>query len=458
MVFSSIIFLFYFLPLALFLYYISPNKLKNTTLLFISLLFYAWGEPKYILLMLFSCLIDYIHSLVIDKYRGTIKAKLALISSIIINLSILFLFKYSDFAISIINGAFNTNIPLINLTLPLGISFFTFQTMSYTVDVYFKKAKAQKNILTLGTYITLFPQLVAGPIVRYSDVEEQLHKRSHTLDKMYAGIYHFIIGLCKKVLLANNLGFIWTNIKATPFSELATSTAWLGIICFTLQIYFDFSGYSDMSIGLGKIFGFQFLENFNFPYISKSITEFWRRWHISLSQWFRDYVYIPLGGNRCSSPKWIFNILTVWALTGLWHGASYNFILWGLYFAILLILEKLILSKIFKSAPSIIKHVYVLILVIISFVIFEFTDLIDIKNYLNAMFTFTNPVFDNVFYYYFIPNTITIVLAIISATPVVKNLLNKYIWFRLVLLVLGFTLSVAHLVDSTFNPFLYFRF
>ena len=294
LVFSSITFLFYFLPLVLTCYFLSPYKFKNLTLLVFSLIFYSYGEPMYIFIMIFSCIVDYIHALIIDKNRGTFKAKLALISSIFINLSLLVFFKYSDFIISILNNSLNTNIPLLQITLPIGISFYTFQTMSYTIDVYRNNAQVQKNIISLGTFVTLFPQLVAGPIVRYSDISKDLNHRTHNVDKVYEGIYRFIIGLSKKIILANNLGFIWISIKTTPFNSLSNLTAWLGIICFTLQIYFDFSGYSDMAIGLGKIFGFEFLENFNFPYISKSITEFWRRWHISLGGWFREYIYIPL--------------------------------------------------------------------------------------------------------------------------------------------------------------------
>ena len=371
MVFSSITFLFYFLPLVLFCYYLVPYKLKNFILLIFSLIFYAYGEPIYIFIMLFSCVVDYINALIIDKYRNTYKAKLALIFSIIINLSLLAFFKYSDFFISIVNSLTNYNTPLLNITLPIGISFYTFQTMSYTIDVYRDEAPIQKNIFSLSTFVTLFPQLVAGPIVRYSDISYDLNHRVHSFDKFYDGVYRFIIGLCKKVILANNLGVIWYSIKATPYDTLSLATSWLGIICFTLQIYFDFSGYSDMAIGLGKIFGFDFLENFNFPYISKSITEFWRRWHISLGVWFRDYVYIPLGGNRCSKGRWFLNIFIVWFLTGLWHGASFNFILWGLYFGIILIFEKLFLLQFLKKLPNWIKHFYTMFLVIIGFVLFE---------------------------------------------------------------------------------------
>ena len=441
MVFSSIVFIFYFLPLVLLFYYLSPNKLRNFTLLVFSLIFYAWGEPIYILIMLFSSISDYIHALIIDKYRGTFKSKLALISSIVINLGLLGFFKYS-----------NLGIPL-----PIGISFYTFQTMSYSIDVYRNNVPVQRNLISLATYVTLFPQLVAGPIVRYLDVANDLKYRTHNFDKFYDGVYRFIIGLSKKVILANNLGIIWFNIKSTPSSQLSMLTAWLGIVCFTLQIYFDFSGYSDMAIGLGKMFGFTFLENFNFPYISKSITEFWRRWHISLGIWFRDYVYIPLGGNRCSKFRWIINIFIVWFLTGLWHGASYNFILWGLYFGFILMLEKLFLLKILNNIPTIFNHIYALLLIIVGFVIFELTDISSIINYLSAMFI-NNKFIDKSFYYYFIPNIALLIFSILASTPIFKHILDKYEIIRFICLIFGMIISVAFLVDSSFNPFLYFRF
>lgn len=412
----------------------------------------------YILIMLFSTIIDYTHALIIDNNRNTFKAKLALISSIIINLSLLVFFKYSDFFISIINSIFNTDIALFNLTLPIGISFYTFQTMSYTIDVYKNEAKPQKNIINLGTFVTLFPQLVAGPIVRYVDISKQLNNRHSNINKIYEGIYRFTIGLSKKILLANNLGLIWTSVKSTPYSELSNLTAWLGIICFTLQIYFDFSGYSDMAIGLGKIFGFDFLENFNFPYISKSITEFWRRWHISLGIWFRDYVYIPLGGNRVSKLKWFRNIFIVWFLTGFWHGASFNFILWGLYFGFILMLEKLFILNILDKLPNLFKHIYTLFLVIVGFVIFDITDFKDIFDYLNAMFNINNNFIDYTFIYYLVPNITLLIISIISSTPIIKTILDKNIYIRFVVIILGFILCVSFLVDSSFNPFLYFRF
>lgn len=441
MVFSSIVFLFYFLPIVLIFYYISPKKLKNLILLIFNLLFYSWGEPIYIFLMLFSCLSDYIHSIIIDKYRNTIYSKIALISSICINVGILVFFKYLPF----------------NLPLPIGISFYTFQTMSYSIDVYRGNVPVEKNFLTLATYVTLFPQLVAGPIVRYIDIEKELDFRVHNLDTFYQGIYKFVIGLSKKVLLANNLGIIWNNIKFSPIHDLSLFTSWLGIICFTLQIYFDFSGYSDMAIGLGKMFGFTFPENFNFPYTSKSITEFWRRWHISLGSWFRDYVYIPLGGNRCSKQRWFFNIFIVWFLTGIWHGSSFNFILWGLYFGLILVLEKLYILNLLNKLPNLFRYIYTLFIVIIGFVLFEFNDLSSISNYLKSML-FNSNLIDLKFIYYFIPNITLLLISVISCTPIIKYILDRYNLFRFVFLLLGLILSTSFLVDSYFNPFLYFRF
>jgi alginate O-acetyltransferase complex protein AlgI len=425
---------------------------KNLTLLIFSLIFYAWGEPKYVLLMVFSSLTDYFHAIIIDKYRGTFYSKLALISSIIINLSLLGFFKYTNFFISLIDK----NIPLLNITLPIGISFYTFQTMSYSIDVYRNKAPVQRNFISLATYVTLFPQLVAGPIVRYIDVANELNHRKHSIEKVYDGVCRFIIGLSKKVILANNLGLIWHNIKNMPYSDLSMLSAWLGIISFTLQIYFDFSGYSDMAIGLGKIFGFNFLENFNFPYISKSITEFWRRWHISLGIWFRDYVYIPLGGNRVSKIRQIFNILVVWSLTGFWHGASFNFILWGLFFGVILIFEKLFLLEILSKIPNFIKHIYVMFIVIVGFVFFDITELSSSFDYLKAMFSAN--FIDKYFLYQFVPNISLLVFSIIAATPIIKNFLEKHTYIKLSSLIIGLILSTAFLVDATFNPFLYFRF
>ncbi|QJA10231.1 MBOAT family protein [Romboutsia sp. CE17] len=457
-VFSSIAFIFYFLPLVLICYYLSPYRLKNLTLLIFSLIFYAWGEPIYIFIMIFSIFSDYIHAMIIDNNRGNIKSKLALISSIVVNLSLLTFFKYSDFLISIYNNISNNNLPLLNLALPIGISFYTFQTMSYSIDVYKNEAPVQKNIISLATYVTLFPQLVAGPIVRYSDIAKDLNYRKHTFDKFYDGTCRFIVGLSKKVLLANNFGIIWFNIKSLSYDSLSMGTAWLGIICFTLQIYFDFSGYSDMAIGLGKFFGFEFLENFNYPYVSKSITEFWRRWHISLGIWFRDYIYIPLGGNRCNKSRFLFNILVVWFLTGLWHGASFNFIIWGLYFGVILIVEKLFLLEVLKSIPNIFNHLYVIILVLISFVLFDITELNSVFDYYKTMFNFNNALFDSTFYYYLIPNIVLLIIGILASTPIFKNIFEEYTLLKFIVLMIGLILSTSFLVDSTFNPFLYFRF
>lgn len=436
----------------------SPYRFKNLVLFIFSLIFYAWGEPIYIFIMIFSIFSDYIHAIIIDKNRGNIKSKIALISSIIVNLSLLTFFKYSDFLISIYNNVSNNNIAMLNLALPIGISFYTFQTMSYSIDVYRNEAPVQKNILSLATYITLFPQLVAGPIVRYSDIARDLNHRTHSFDKIYDGVCRFIIGLSKKVILANNLGIIWFNIKNISYNSLSVGTAWLGIICFTLQIYFDFSGYSDMAIGLGKIFGFEFLENFNYPYISKSITEFWRRWHISLGVWFKDYVYIPLGGNRCSKRKWLFNLLVVWFLTGLWHGASFNFIIWGLYFGFILILEKTFLLEKLKQLPTFISHIYTIFLILISFVLFDITELSNVFDYYRSMFNFSNTLFDTTFYYYLVPNILLLIIGIFASTPIFKNILTKYPLLKFLTLIFGLILSTSFLVDSTFNPFLYFRF
>ena len=458
MVFSSITFLFYFLPLVLMLYYISPNNIKNLVLLTFSLVFYAWGEPIYISIMFISCFVDYTCGIIIDKYRNQLLSKCALILSITTNLGLLAFFKYSNFMISIFNDISSSNMPFLKIALPIGISFYTFQTMSYTIDVYRNEVPVQKNIISFATFVTLFPQLVAGPIVRYADIYKELNKRNHNFYMFYEGVYKFIIGLSKKVIFANNLGFIWSNIKLMNYSDLSLATSWLGIICITLQIYFDFSGYSDMAIGMGKMFGFNFPENFNFPFISKSITEFWRRWHITLGVWFRDYVYIPLGGNRCSKSRWFFNIFVVWFLTGFWHGASFNFILWGLYFGVILMIEKLFLLKILKKIPNVLNHIYVMLLVIIGFVLFEIDTVSGFTTYINAMFVNSNTLMDDNFLYYFVPNIILLFVSILASTPLFRNILDKNIYLRFIVLVFGFLISTSYLVDQSFNPFLYFRF
>ena len=456
MIFSSITFLFYFLPIVLLLYYMVPFKLKNLILLLFSLVFYVWGEPKYIFLMVFSSIVDYIIARVIDKYKGRMQSKIALCCSIFINLSLLFFFKYTDFFLTVSNDVFKTDFSLLNLALPVGISFYTFQTMSYSIDVYRGEAPVQKKIISLATYVTLFPQLVAGPIVRYQTVAEQLNKREHSVLKFEEGVYRFCLGLSKKVLLANNIGIIWDYIKVLEYSEISLLTAWLGIISFGLQIFFDFSGYSDMAIGLGKMFGFDFLENFNYPYISKSITEFWRRWHISLGQWFKDYVYIPLGGNRVNKTRWLLNIFIVWFLTGVWHGADYNFIIWGLYFGIILMIEKTILLNRLKKFSNFVQHAYVIVMVSISWVLFEVPNLNGIFEYIKSMF-FNAKIIDSVFLYLFIPNIFVVILSIISSTPLFSEIIKKK-WIRHSLALIGFVVSVVFLLDESFNPFLYFRF
>ncbi|RDC49392.1 MBOAT family protein, partial [Acinetobacter sp. RIT592] len=387
MVFSSIVFLFTFLPITLILYYISPRKMKNIVLLLISLIFYAWGEPVYVFLMMFTTVFDYLIGLLINKYRrNKIKSKRIFIFAVLVNLGILGFFKYYGFVIENINSVFSLNIGYNQLPLPIGISFYTFQTLSYVIDVYLDKVKVQKSLISFGLYVTMFPQLVAGPIVRYTDIDYQLKHRTHSMNKFGEGVDRFIQGLSKKVLLANNIGIIFTSIQQYDASEISVLTAWLAIAAYTLQLYFDFSGYSDMAIGLGKMLGFDFIENFNYPYISKSVTEFWRRWHISLGSWFREYVYIPLGGNRCSTIFQLRNLCIVWFLTGLWHGADWNFILWGLYYGLILIIEKFLLKDILERMPSVIQHIYTMVLVMIGWTFFGIESIQKSLEYIKVMF------------------------------------------------------------------------
>ena len=468
MVFSSVLFLFYYLPAALLLYFITPRKYRNFVLLLVSLFFYSWGEPKYILIMLFSSVLDYTCGQKI--YRNQIKnnnkrAKLWLLVSIIVNLSMLGFFKYSNFFLENMNNVFNLSVPLLNITLPIGISFYTFQTMSYTIDVYRKETDVQNSLIAFATYVTLFPQLIAGPIVRYKTVAKEIDGRIETWSLFNEGVKRFIIGLGKKVLLANSIGLLWENISILDLSTLPILTAWLGIIAFGFQIYFDFSGYSDMAIGLGKMFGFNFLENFNYPYTSVSITDFWRRWHISLGTWFKEYVYIPLGGNRVSLAKNIRNIFIVWLLTGIWHGASWNFLIWGLYFALLLIFEKFVFMKVLDKWPTFMRRIYTLTLVIISWVIFAFDSLANGFNYLKVMFNpISNNFLNNDVLYYLYTNAILIIILIFASTPLPKKIWNKYkennkyMLLENILLILTLILVIANLVDQTYNPFLYFRF
>ncbi len=473
MVFSSLTFVFTFLPITLLLYFISPKKIKNITLLIASLIFYAWGEPVYIFLMIFSSIVDYIHGLLIEKYRDDDKkARLIVLSSIVINLSLLAFFKYSDFLIENVNYLFSIDFAQLRLPLPIGISFYTFQTMSYTIDVYRSEAPVQKNPIALATYVTLFPQLIAGPIVRYQTVADQINGREENIDKLANGIKRFTIGLGKKALIANNIGMLWSEIQGTNISELTVLTAWLGLIAFSFQIYFDFSGYSDMAIGLGKMFGFDFLENFNYPYISQSITEFWRRWHMSLGTWFKDYVYIPLGGNKAGKLKGYRNLLIVWFLTGLWHGASWNFVIWGLYFGGIIAIEKFRLLKLLEGLWRPIRHMYVVLILLIGWVFFVFDDISIGLDYLKVMIGLNNVELYNMQSLYYISNyTILLIISIIGATPYIKNkhmvLLERLkekqkLYYESIIVTTIFFgiffLSTVYLVDATYNPFLYFRF
>lgn len=469
MVFSSLNFLFIFFAAVLLLYFILPKRFRNLVLFLTSLVFYAWGEPVYIVLMLFSTVVDYSFGYLVDKHRGTSKAKLALIGSIVINLTLLCVFKYADFIVGNINGLLGLNLAQPNLPLPVGISFYTFQTMSYTIDVYRGDAKMQKNIISFGAYVTLFPQLVAGPIVRYSTVSEQLESRTETPDMFSEGVRRFVAGLAKKVLLADNIRLVWKLFSETP-SEISVLGAWIGIIAFAFHIYFDFSGYSDMAIGLGRMFGFTFLENFEYPYISKSITEFWRRWHISLGTWFREYVYIPLGGNRRGLGVQLRNIAVVWLLTGIWHGASWNFVAWGVYYCILLILEKLFLLKWLQKTPAVVQHIYTLFFVLISWAIFANDSLSSGIQYIGWMFGIGGiPLVNNLALFTLLSNAILLAFLVIGSTPWPSRLAAKVsekLSRRPVLdtaltnlvLVFLFGISVAYLVDGTTNYFLYFRF
>jgi len=467
-IFSSITFLYLFLPITLLVYYIVPKKLRNTVLMLASLYFYFCGEPVYTVLLLFSSVSDWLHSLYIEKHRGEKSATAALVSSIIINLALLGFFKYTDFIISIINVIPGVSIPLLNIPLPIGISFYTFQTMSATIDVYRGKAKAERNIISFATYVCLFPQLVAGPIVRFSDLAEELNTRYVDADKMAYAIRRFVMGLGKKVLLANRFGELCANFRASD--EKSVLFYWIYAIAFTLQIYFDFSGYSDMAIGLGAMFGFTFPENFDYPYISRSVTEFWRRWHMTLGSWFRDYVYIPLGGNRTTKIKWLRNILVVWFLTGLWHGAAWNFIIWGVMFGVLLLLEKTLYGKHLEKLP-VLPHIYVMFIVIISFVIFNaasFSELAsDLCGLVGISLTDAALPLSNVESLYTLRSYAgVLILGIIGSTPLPKYLASKVterfaavksIAEPVVLAVITLA-ATAYLVDGSFNPFLYFRF
>ena len=467
MLFSSVTFLFLFLPITILLYYLVPKKGRNFILLLMSLLFYGWGEPRLIILMVMSILVGYVTGIMADYGKRNEKMKLAkagLLIALIYNIGMLGYFKYTDFFIGNINNWFGFNISLLRLTLPLGISFYSFQMMSYTIDVYRGEAKLQKNLINLAAYLTLFPQLIAGPIVRYQTVADELDERRENFDEFSEGVSRFVAGLAKKVLLANTIGELFNTLSTLPADENSVALAWLSSIAFTFQIYFDFSGYSDMAIGLGKMFGFHFLENFNYPYISKSITEFWRRWHISLSTWFRDYVYFPLGGSRNGKAKTIRNIFIVWLLTGFWHGAEWNFLIWGLYFFVLLMIEKMGFLKVLEKLPNWVAHVYALFFANLSWVIFSYDNFSALSNALKNMFGLSGlPLWNTMSGYYWLAYTPVLVILAVASTPLPKKLFEKLsdkprAVVQPLLTLLALVLCTAWLASDSFNPFLYFRF
>ena len=466
MVFSSTIFLCVYLPLVLLGYYICPKKGRNLFLLIASLVFYAWGEPKYVFLMIFSILVNYIFGRLMDKNRGRQKRmKLLLVLSVVIDIGLLSVFKYTDFIITNVNAIFGSSFDLLNIALPIGISFYTFQAMSYTIDVYRNDVRVQKNLIDFGMYITMFPQLIAGPIVRYADVQDQLAERSVTTADFSEGVMRFVVGLGKKVLLANQMGAVWSDIYALG-GDVSALMAWTGAIAYTFQIYFDFSGYSDMAIGLGRMFGFKFPENFRYPYQSVSITDFWRRWHITLSTWFKEYLYIPLGGNRRGLARQALNLLIVWSLTGFWHGAGWNFVMWGLYYFVILFIEKLFLLKALDKLPKFFRHVYALVLIIIGWVIFASDDVSVLLPYLGSMFG-ANGAIGGMDVYTLLTKAVLLIICCIASTELPKKLflsaagaMNEKAAFTLksVLMIALLALSMILLIGDSYNPFLYFRF
>lgn len=464
MVFSSLVFLFAYLPITLLAYYLVPRQGRNIFLFIVNLIFYGWGEPKLVLLMVFNIFFNYIGGWLVDKYRAdTKKKKLFLILTCVLDIGILAVFKYTGMITETLNMLPFLNIPELQISLPIGISFYTFQTMSYVIDVYRDDAPLSKNFINFGTYVALFPQLIAGPIVRYRDVAEQLVNRRETLEMFTRGVKLFMVGLAKKVIIANTMGTLTTNIFATTDENGVVGT-WVGMIAYTFQIYFDFSGYSDMACGLGNMMGFEFLKNFNYPYIAKSITDFWRRWHISLSTWFKEYVYIPLGGNRKGVKRQILNLLIVWGLTGLWHGAAYNFVLWGLYYGLLLILEKFVLKKFLDRLPSFVQHIYTLFIVIIGWGLFYFTDVGQLGEFMAGLFNFGNGICGNQAFNLIMSNLPMLIIAAVASTPLAAMLYNRFehtrfMWIPETLYCMGvLAVSTASLVNQSYNPFLYFRF
>lgn len=464
MVFSSLVFMFAYLPITLLAYYLVPRQGRNIFLFIVNLIFYGWGEPKLVLLMVFNIFFNYIGGWLVDKYRAdTKKKKLFLILTCVLDIGILAVFKYTGMITETLNMLPFLNIPELQISLPIGISFYTFQTMSYVIDVYRDDAPVSKNFINFGTYVALFPQLIAGPIVRYRDVAEQLVNRRETLEMFTRGVKLFMVGLAKKVLIANTMGTLTTNIFATTDENGVVGT-WVGMIAYTFQIYFDFSGYSDMACGLGNMMGFEFLKNFNYPYIAKSITDFWRRWHISLSTWFKEYVYIPLGGNRKGVKRQILNLLIVWGLTGLWHGAAYNFVLWGLYYGLLLILEKFVLKKFLDRLPSFVQHIYTLFIIIIGWGLFYFTDVGQLGEFMVDLFNFGNGICGDQAFNLIMSNLPMLIIAAVASTPLAAMLYTRFehtrfMWIPETLYCMGIlAVSTASLVNQSYNPFLYFRF
>ena len=463
MVFSGLPFLFFYLTVVLLVYKLTPLKLRNLFLLLASLFFYGWGEPVYIVIMFLSTAVDYTHGMLVEKWRADDrKARMAVASSVFFNLLILVFFKYYDFLAGSINAITGLHLPILGIPLPIGISFYTFQTMSYTIDVYRKDAPVQKNIITFGTFVTLFPQLIAGPIIQYKSVAEQLKHREEGLGKFVSGVERFSVGLAKKVLLANAIGKLWDVFLATQVEELTVVGAWLGLAAYAFQIYFDFSGYSDMAVGLGRMFGFEFMENFNYPYISKSIVEFWKRWHISLTNWFREYLYFPLGGSRCSRAKWIRNILIVWTLTGIWHGAGWNFLLWGLYYAVWMLAERLFWGKYLEKLPAVVQHVYTMVIVLIGWGLFAIEDMGQLGGYLATCFG-AGRFIDAATLYQLRSYLPMLVILVFASTPLASKLYRRLgedtqAVVRPVLVLASLVLCTASLVDASYNPFLYFRF
>lgn len=464
MVFSSLVFMFAYLPITLLAYYLVPRQGRNIFLFIVNLIFYGWGEPKLVLLMVFNIFFNYIGGWLVDKYRGDAKKKkLFLILTCVLDIGILAVFKYTGMITETLNMLPFLNIPELQISLPIGISFYTFQTMSYVIDVYRDDAPVSKNFINFGTYVALFPQLIAGPIVRYRDVAEQLVNRRETLEMFTKGVKLFMVGLAKKVIIANTMGTLTTNIFATTDENGVVGT-WVGMIAYTFQIYFDFSGYSDMACGLGNMLGFEFLKNFNYPYIAKSITDFWRRWHISLSTWFKEYVYIPLGGNRKGVKRQILNLLIVWGLTGLWHGAAYNFVLWGLYYGLLLILEKFVLKKFLDRLPSFVQHIYTLFIIIIGWGLFYFTDVGQLGEFMVDLFNFGNGICGDQAFNLIMSNLPMLIIAAVASTPLAAMLYNRFehtrfMWIPETLYCMGvLAVSTASLVNQSYNPFLYFRF